>query len=114
MTAAEEPIEPLSSEGEHAGPHRAHEPLLGACDVLEGPTCPNIYTKACRCKKDNPNCLAGLIPSPTGFRRKGLWQRDLKALLGAGIDPRNECREASFVVTQVTLWLKRTQAKLGL
>lgn len=57
------------------------------------PLCPDIYSKTCKCKKGNPNCLTGLIPAPTGFRRKGLWQKDTKALVEGGRDPAEDKRQ---------------------
>lgn len=58
----------------------------------EEPLCPDIYAK-CRCKKGNPLCLAGLVPGPAGFRRKGLWQKDAKALVEGGRDPGEDKRQ---------------------
>ena len=92
----EEPIELGSSGGEHLEPRSAATAELSGA-LATGPLCPNIYNKACKCKKDNPNCLAGIIPGPSGFRKKGLWQKDTKALLAQGHDPNDDLKEVSFL-----------------
>lgn len=48
---------------------------------------------ACRGRKDNPNCLCGLVPPAGSFRRKGLWQKDPEAVAKLGIDPADSRRE---------------------
>lgn len=48
---------------------------------------------ACRGRRDNPNCLCGLVPAAGGFRRKGLWQKDPQAVTKLGIDPADSRRE---------------------
>ena len=51
--------------------------------------------KACKGRRDNPNCLCGLAPAPGAFRRKGLWQKDPSALLClGGADPADLQRKA--------------------
>lgn len=86
-----EPIEIFSSEGEeyqlpcNQRPRKLHK--------SSHPFCPDLYRKACKCKKDSPYCLTGIIPTPGGFRKKGLWQKDAKALLSQGPDPAQELRE---------------------
>ena len=42
---------------------------------------------SCKGKKDNPNCLCGLVPAPGSFRRKGLWQKEAQGLQQIGADP---------------------------
>ncbi|KAK9809511.1 hypothetical protein WJX73_006526 [Symbiochloris irregularis] len=58
------------------------------------PPCPDPYDKACKNRKDNPNCFCGLIPAEGSYRRKGLWQKDAEALLVLGEDPSKSKREA--------------------
>ncbi len=67
----------------------AHCSDAALLDVLEaGTPCSGLYSKACKGRKDNPNCLCNLIPAPGSFRRKGLWQKDSSALLSLeGPDP---------------------------
>ena len=48
---------------------------------------------ACRGRKDNPNCLCGLVPPAGSFRRKGLWQKDPEAVAKLGVDPADSRRE---------------------
>jgi ubiquitin carboxyl-terminal hydrolase 48 len=38
-------------------------------------------------RKDNPNCLCGLVPPPGSFRKKGLWMKEPAALTQIGPDP---------------------------
>ena len=54
----------------------------------------DLYDKACSGKKDNPNCLCGLIPAPGGYRRKGLWQKDPESLACLGNSPLDDKRQA--------------------
>ena len=65
--------------------------VIGAGDV-----CSNIYDRNCKCKKDSPNCLCGLLPIPGSFRRKGLWQKDVDAFLSLGTDPSLQQRKVSI------------------
>ena len=41
----------------------------------------------CKGRKDNPNCLCGLVPAEGGYRKKGLWQKQPKRLADLGADP---------------------------
>ena len=41
----------------------------------------------CKGRKDNPNCLHGLVPAVGSVRRKGLWQKEPQGLMQLGIDP---------------------------
>lgn len=41
----------------------------------------------CKGRKDNPNCLHGLVPAVGSVRRKGLWQKEPQGLMHLGIDP---------------------------
>ena len=62
-------------------------------ELLEAAT--PCTTKACKGRRDNPNCLCGLAPASGAFRRKGLWQRDPSALLClGGSDPADLQRKA--------------------
>ena len=56
----------------------------------------DLYDKACKGKKDNPNCLCGLIPAPGSSRRKGLWQKEPDALISLGSNPLNDKRQVLF------------------
>ena len=74
--------------------------LVPARQILraDAPPCV-LYDKKCTGKADNPNCLCGLIPSPSGHRRQGLWQKDAAAVAKLGPDPsadKREVREASW------------------
>lgn len=42
---------------------------------------------ACKSKKDNPNCLCGLVPASGAVRRKGLWQKEPQGLMHLGANP---------------------------
>ena len=77
----------------------AHCSDAALLDVLEaGTPCSGLYTKACKGRKDNPNCLCNLIPAPGSFRRKGLWQKDSSALLSLeGPDPADTQRKVLLV-----------------
>jgi len=57
--------------------------------------CLAIYSQACKCKKSSASCLCGLIPTPGGHRKKGLWQKDSQALVVQGPDPGENRREVS-------------------
>ena len=61
----------------------------------DAPPC-ELYDKKCTGKADNPNCLCGLIPAPTGHRRQGLWQKDAAALAKLGPDPSADKREVFY------------------
>ncbi|KAF5832457.1 hypothetical protein DUNSADRAFT_11624 [Dunaliella salina] len=47
--------------------------------------------------KANPNCLCGWVPAESGYKKKGLWQRETGILSSFGTDPRvnlrGECTE---------------------
>ena len=64
-------------------------------EVLEAAApCSGLYSKACKGRRDNPNCLCSTIPAPGSFRRKGLWQKDPSALLTlGGMDPAGLARQ---------------------
>lgn len=68
-----------------------HKELLKLVGADQEP-CP-VHNKACKGRKDNPNCLCGLVPAPGGFRRKGLWQKEPEAIAGLGYDPNDLRRE---------------------
>ncbi|XP_030550047.1 ubiquitin carboxyl-terminal hydrolase 26 isoform X2 [Rhodamnia argentea] len=42
--------------------------------------------------KDNPNCFCGLIPSPNGSRKSGIWQKMSDVIQSLGPDPFKELR----------------------
>ena len=46
-------------------------------------TCDSV----CKGKKDNTNCLHGLVPAVGSLRRKGLWQKEPQGLMHLGADP---------------------------
>ena len=48
---------------------------------------------ACKGKKDNPNCLCGLIPAVGSVRRKGLWQKEPQGLQHLGANPADQKRQ---------------------
>lgn len=55
---------------------------------------------ACKGRKDNPNCLCGLVPAPGSFRRKGLWQKEPQGLQQIGADPndlKKQVLQAAFI-----------------
>ncbi len=52
-----------------------------------------LYSKACKGRKDNPNCLCGLIPAPESHRKTGLWARESEAIASIGNDPSTSQRE---------------------
>ena len=68
-----------------------HDELLKLVEADQEP-CP-IHSKTCKGRKDNPNCLCGLVPALGGFRRKGLWQKEPEAIVGLGYDPNDLIRE---------------------
>lgn len=56
--------------------------------------CPGgVYDRACKGRRDNPNCLHGLVPPEGSYRRKGLWQKDVGAMTSLGPDPNDLKRE---------------------
>ncbi len=68
--------------------HRIPGSRRAAAQILRADTPPcALYDRKCAGKADNPNCLCGLIPAPTGHRRQGLWQKDAAALAKLGPDP---------------------------
>jgi ubiquitin carboxyl-terminal hydrolase 48 len=52
-----------------------------------------LYDKACKGKRDNPNCMCGLIPAPSSYRRKGLWQKTPEAFACLGPNPLDDKRQ---------------------
>ena len=90
-----DPINLVSSEGEAES---ADDFERRASKLQKGSSClcPDLYNKACKCKKDNPFCLSGLIPAPGGHRKKGLWLKDSKALLTQGANPADQLREVHY------------------
>ncbi|KAL3150109.1 hypothetical protein ABBQ38_013448 [Trebouxia sp. C0009 RCD-2024] len=50
---------------------------------------------ACKGRKDNPNCLHGLVPAVGSVRRKGLWQKEPQGLMHLGVDPAGLRRQDS-------------------
>ena len=59
----------------------------------------DLYDRACKGKRENPNCLCGLIPLPGGYRRKGLWQKDPEVFANIGANPSDEKRQVKSVQT---------------
>ncbi len=57
--------------------------------------CSEVYDKLCKGRKDNANCLHGLIPQPGSSRRKGLWQKEPEAIQKLGADPSNKNRQVN-------------------
>lgn len=47
-------------------------------------------------KKDNPNCLCGLLPNPGSYRKKGLWQKQPSVINELGADPAESKRQVGF------------------
>lgn len=88
-----EAIDLVSSEGEQDTALYHRQQKRCKPDSSTSAVCLDIYSKSCKCKKDSPLCLAGIIPAPGGFRKKGLWQKDSKALLAQGADPADQLRE---------------------
>ena len=72
-----------------------------------------LYDKRCAGKADNPNCLCGLIPAPTGHRRQGLWQKDAAALAKLGPDPSSDKREVCAVTQSVSSGAAPPQMQSG-
>ncbi|KAL0020878.1 hypothetical protein WJX77_005350 [Trebouxia sp. C0004] len=48
---------------------------------------------ACKSRKDNPNCLCGVVPAAGSFRRKGLWQKEPQGLMHLGASPSDQKRQ---------------------
>ena len=83
------------------------EDLLEALGV-PAPPCPDPYDKACKFRKDNPNCFCGLVPGPGSSRRKGLWQKELTGLQALGDDPakgKREVHSRALLPSHATLML---------
>eukprot|EP00983_Pelagomonas_calceolata_P049865 1141694-Pelagomonas_calceolata.AAC.1 len=59
--------------------------------ALEGSPAP-ACVGSCRGNKTNPNCLCGWVPGESGFKKKGLWQRESGLLSSLGADPRVNIR----------------------
>ena len=68
-----------------------HAELLKLVDAHQEPC--QLHNKTCKGRKDNPNCLCGLVPAPGGYRRKGLWQKEPEAIASLGCDPNGFTRE---------------------
>ena len=68
-----------------------HKDLLKLVEADQEPCA--VDDKTYKGRKDNPNCLVGLVPAPGGFRRKGLWQKEPEAIAGLGYDPNDLRRE---------------------
>ena len=64
-----------------SGRHLTQQELLHVLQADK--SCDN----ACKGKKDNPNCLHGLLPAVGSIRRKGLWQKEPQGLMHLGADP---------------------------
>lgn len=60
----------------------------------------DLYDKACKGKRDNPNCLCGLIPAPSSYRRKGLWQKAPEAFACLGANPLDDKRQVQSGLQQ--------------
>ena len=54
---------------------------------------------ACKGRKDNPNCLHGLVPAVGSVRRKGLWQKEPQGLMHLGADPAGLKRQVCNIIT---------------
>lgn len=54
--------------------------------------CCDANNTTCKGRKDNPNCLCGLVPAPGSFRKKGLWQKEPTAITNLGGDPNEQKR----------------------
>lgn len=95
--ALPEPIDLVSSEGEVEPPGKRRRRGNQRQDnrVI---ACMDIYNKACKCKKDYPYCLANIIPSPGGHRKKGLWQKESATLLSLGPDPARLVRQVGSII----------------
>ncbi|KAL4440027.1 hypothetical protein ABPG75_003028 [Micractinium tetrahymenae] len=55
--------------------------------------CEGLYSKACKSKAGNPNCLCNLIPAPGSFRRQGLWAKEADVVGTLGPDPAARARK---------------------
>lgn len=54
---------------------------------------------ACKSRKDNPNCLCGVVPAAGSFRRKGLWQKEPQGLMHLGGNPSDQKRHVCILIT---------------
>jgi len=54
---------------------------------------------ACKSRKDNPNCLCGVVPAAGSFRRKGLWQKEPQGLMHLGANPSDQKRQVCVLIT---------------
>ena len=55
---------------------------------------------ACKSRKDNPNCLCGVVPATGSFRRKGLWQKEPQGLMHLGANPSYQKRQVSILISR--------------
>lgn len=69
--------------------------------------CSELYDKHCKGRKDNTNCLHGLVPQPGSNRRKGLWQKEPEALQHLGADPSERNRQVRTDVSSHQQWVWR-------
>jgi hypothetical protein len=53
----------------------------------------------CKGGKKSPNCLCGLIPKESSYRRKGLWQKGAELATVPETDPSETRREVSCLLT---------------
>lgn len=56
----------------------------------------------CKGKKDNPNCLHGLLPAMGSVRRKGLWQKEPQGLMHLGANPAGLKRQVNTCLVDVS------------
>ncbi len=63
--------------------------ILGCTKLCDG----DLYSKTCKWRRENPNCLHTLVPAPDAWRKKGLWQRNLDELLDLGTDPNTQLKK---------------------
>ena len=54
---------------------------------------------ACKSRKDNPNCLCGVVPAAGSYRRKGLWQKEPQGLMQLGANPSDQKRQVCILIT---------------
>ena len=69
-------------------------PIVSRIYHVDPTSCPPPHSanQKCRGKKNNPNCLCGLIPPPTGYRMTGLWMKVPEVVSKLGRDPRDIAR----------------------